>query len=80
MTQDLGLMRKMIAETDAIGVLPAQVVSSQLKRNEVAKLRFQREPFRGSLPGVIARLDGYPLPPIAQALVTRIHRAVQKRM
>ena len=80
MTQDLGLMRKMIAETDAIGVLPAQVVSDQLKRNEVAKLRFHREPFRGSLPGVIARLDGYPLPPIAQALVTRIHRAVQKRM
>ena len=45
----------------------------------MAKLRFHREPFRGSLPGVIARLDGYPLPPIAQALVTRIHRAVQKR-
>ena len=78
MTQDLGLMRKMIAETDALGVLPPQLVLGALKRGEMAKLKFVREPFRGRLPGVIARLDGYPLPPIAQALVSRIHRAVQR--
>ncbi len=75
---DFGMIRKMLPVTDAVAMVPLDLVSDDIEAGMTSLMTLEWSPFDGALPGTIAWLGGRPLPPAAQALSDRIERLLER--
>ncbi len=71
-SQDLGLLRQLLLTTNAIALIPKSLICSDLEAGTLTELSVEQFPFDGAIPGVIAHLEGRPLPPSASRLFSEI--------
>lgn len=71
-TQDLGLLRNLLLTTNAIALVSKSLVGNDLEAGTLTKLSVDPFPFDGVIPGVIAYVEGRPLPPSAGRLFSEM--------
>ncbi len=71
-TDDLSLVREMLVDTDAVAIVPRALVAADAEAGRVALVALEDLAFDWPMRGVVARLNGYPLPPVAAELIRRI--------
>ncbi len=71
-SQDLGLLRRLLLTTNAVALVSKSLIGNDLKAGTLTELHVERFPFDGAIPGVIAYLEGRPLPPSASRLSSEI--------
>lgn len=72
-SQDFGLLRQLLLQTNAVAVLPEFVMRHELETGRVKRLTVERWPFDGgTISGVAAWLDARPLPPSAHRLIAEV--------
>ena len=71
-SEDLGLLRQILRTTHAVAILPHTLIRHDIEAGTLTMLTVERYPFLGVIPGVIAHLEGRPLPPSASRLMAEI--------
>ncbi len=78
-SQDFGLLRQILLQTNAIAVLPEFIVWHELEAGLIRPIKVDRWPFAsGSISGVAAWLRERPLPPSALRLLTEVEQLLQQ--
>jgi LysR family transcriptional regulator, nitrogen assimilation regulatory protein len=78
-THDLGLMRHLLATTDAVALTPLPIIYDSVQTGQIVLLNIEDLPFGRTVPGVIASLAGRPLPPAAAKLTECIEDLIAGR-
>jgi DNA-binding transcriptional LysR family regulator len=74
-SQDFGLLRQLLLQTNAIAVLPEFVVRQELESGLVKRVQIEGWPFAtGTISGVAAWLRERPLPPSALRLLSEVEQ------
>lgn len=73
-SQDLGILRQLLLSTNAVALLSRNLISADIASGALIELKVEGFPFDGPLPGVIAHLEGRPLPPSASRLFGEIEQ------
>lgn len=71
-TQDLGLLRNLLLTTNAIALVSKSLIGKELESGALCLLNMEPFPFDSVIPGVIAYVEGRPLPPSASRLFSEI--------
>ena len=80
-SQDFGLLRQLLLQTNAIAVLPDFVVRHELEQGVVRRINIEGWPFnRGTISGVAAWLRDRPRPPSAKRLLTEVRKILHQSM
>ena len=77
-SKDLGLLRKLLLTTNAVALVSKSLIANDLEAGTLTELSVDRNPYTGEIPGVIAHLEGRPLPPSANRLISEIELFLQE--
>lgn len=78
-SQDFGLLRQLLLQTNAVAVLPEFVVRHELEAGLIRPVAIERWPFAsGTISGVAAWLRERPLPPSALRLLTEVEQMLNQ--
>lgn len=77
-SQDFGLLRQLLLQTDAVAVLPDFVVRHELAQGTVKRIAIEGWPFaEGTISGVAAWLRERPLAPSSLRLLSEVQQVLQ---
>ncbi|MFT4794932.1 MAG: DNA-binding transcriptional LysR family regulator [Paracoccaceae bacterium] len=80
-SQDFGLLRQLLLQTNAVAVVPEFVMRHELEQGRVKRLVVDGWPFNsGTISGVAAWLQDRPLPPSAQRLMSEVQKMLGQAM
>jgi DNA-binding transcriptional LysR family regulator len=78
-SQDFGLLRQLLLQTDAVAVLPDFIVRHELEQGIIRRLRIDGWPFTGgTISGVAAWLQERPLSPSAMRLLSEVQQLLDQ--
>ncbi|MDU8929116.1 LysR family transcriptional regulator [Alisedimentitalea sp. MJ-SS2] len=78
-SQDFGLLRQLLLQTNTVAVLPEFVMRHELETGRVKRLTMENWPFDGgTISGVAAWLDERPLPPSAHRLISEVQKILDQ--